>query len=140
MSFLLKSVSNAVSATAAAVTGSSSGGAAAAAAVAAKKLIADPDKYWNTIGKTAHKVIQVKPNLGTTPQPPNTVRFVCVSDTHSLESSIPYLPAGDVLLHAGDFTDVGAMQDLVNFNKWLGSEQITSKYRHKIVIAGNHGM
>jgi hypothetical protein len=67
-------------------------------------------------------------------KPPGVVRFVCISDTHGQHRSIRHLPPGDVLLHAGDITNVGELQQLQDFSAWL-SEQ---PHKHKVVIAGNH--
>jgi Icc-related predicted phosphoesterase len=44
------------------------------------------------------------------------------------------IPSGDVLIHAGDFSAHGTLDNAVEFNEWLG----TLDYEHKIVIAGNH--
>ena len=44
------------------------------------------------------------------------------------------IPEGDVLIHAGDFTRCGHLQEVKEFNTWLG----TLPHKHKIVIAGNH--
>jgi len=63
------------------------------------------------------------------------VRLVCLSDTHSMQSSIEFrIPDGDILIHAGDFTRYGLVSEVVQFNEWLG----TLPHKHKIVIAGNH--
>lgn len=67
------------------------------------------------------------------PQPPGSVRFVCVSDTHRRHRDL-VLPDGDVLLHAGDFTMAGTMQQVADFATWLRS----LPFDHKYVIAGNH--
>jgi predicted phosphodiesterase len=33
---------------------------------------------------------------------------VCISDTHEkLDEILPFIPKGDVLIHAGDFTEYG---------------------------------
>jgi len=69
------------------------------------------------------------------PQPPGTVRFVCVSDTHSAAPRQP-LPAGDCLIHAGDFTDTGRPQELEAFCAWLRAQP----HARKIVVAGNHDL
>lgn len=68
-------------------------------------------------------------------QPPDVVRFVCVSDTHGRHRMIKSLPPADVLLHAGDITNVGELEQLQDFSKWLGEQ---SHIKHKVVIAGNH--
>lgn len=69
-------------------------------------------------------------------KPDGWTRFVCFSDTHGRHDSIPkhYYPEADVLLHAGDFTNSGELEQVESFGKWL--EAYPAK--HKIVIAGNH--
>jgi Icc-related predicted phosphoesterase len=44
------------------------------------------------------------------------------------------IPDGDVLVHAGDITNVGGLRDVIEFNDWIG----TLPHEHKVVIAGNH--
>ena len=63
----------------------------------------------------------------------NKLKFLCLSDTHGHHDDIQ-LPAADVLLHTGDFTMRGRIEEIEDFNNWLG----TLPYEHKIVIAGNH--
>lgn len=46
------------------------------------------------------------------------------------------IPSGDVLIHAGDFTNFGGNDEIDNFSKFL--ETLNHKFRYKIVIAGNH--
>lgn len=53
------------------------------------------------------------------PKPPGYTRFVCVSDTHSRTDPIQ-MPYGDVLIHAGDFTELGLPSEVKKFNEWLG--------------------
>ena len=65
------------------------------------------------------------------------IRIVCISDTHSSVENIqpPYnVPDGDILIHAGDFTDYGEVEKVKEFNRWLG----TLPHKHKIVVAGNN--
>jgi len=62
------------------------------------------------------------------------VRLVCISDTHSLHRRIPYVPDGDVLIHAGDCLGAGTLDNVEDLNDWLG----TLPHQYKIVIAGNH--
>ncbi|XP_025782312.1 metallophosphoesterase domain-containing protein 1 [Puma concolor] len=76
---------------------------------------------------------QVDPVPHDAPKPPGYTRFVCVSDTHSRTDPIQ-MPYGDVLIHAGDFTELGLPSEVKKFNEWLGS----LPYEYKIVIAGNH--
>lgn len=56
-----------------------------------------------------------------TPKPAGHTRFVCVSDTHSRTDGIQ-MPYGDVLLHMGDFTELGLPSEVKKFNDWLGTE------------------
>lgn len=56
-------------------------------------------------------------------------RFVCVSDTHN---TIPSLPKGDVLIHAGDLTNQGSYSELKKAVKWIEA----ADFEVKIVIAG----
>jgi 3',5'-cyclic AMP phosphodiesterase CpdA len=68
----------------------------------------------------------------------NTTRIVCISDTHGLHDQL-ILPAGDILLHSGDFTLGGHlafdMKSLHSFADWLNKQ---TQFKHKIVVAGNH--
>lgn len=89
----------------------------------------------------------------TTPIFDDKVRFVCISDTHEKMSEIlPLVPDGDVLIHAGDFTNYGDVGEVCKFNAelgnglfflhfWLNSSVVISAklpHKYKIVIAGNH--
>lgn len=62
-----------------------------------------------------------------------SITLVTISDTHALHDSID-VPEGDVLIHAGDLTNHGSLEDVVRFSEWLA----TLPHRHKLVIAGNH--
>jgi Icc-related predicted phosphoesterase len=70
------------------------------------------------------------------PKPDGWVRFACFSDTHGLHDAIPAKnrPAADVLLHAGDFTNTGELEQIESFSKWLRMYPA----KHRVVIAGNH--
>lgn len=48
---------------------------------------------------------------------------MCVSDTHSRTDGIQ-MPYGDVLLHTGDFTELGLPSEVKKFNDWLGTKQL----------------
>ncbi len=61
------------------------------------------------------------------------MRIVAISDTHALHRSVD-IPPGDVLVHAGDITGHGAIDEVRGFNTFLA----TLPHPHKIVIAGNH--
>jgi len=61
------------------------------------------------------------------------MRIVCLSDTHYRHHEIA-VPDGDVLIHAGDLTRKGSLDDVEDFDLWL----VALPHRHKVVIAGNH--
>jgi Icc-related predicted phosphoesterase len=63
------------------------------------------------------------------------VRFVCVSDTHSLLDRVA-VPDGDVLIHAGDLSAAGAVNDIAEQFKILSK----MPHEHVVVIAGNHDL
>ena len=67
-------------------------------------------------------------------QNPDSLTIVLISDTHELHREVE-VPAGDVLIHAGDFTmDSRSAEKLIDFNEWLG--ELPHAYR--VVIPGNH--
>lgn len=63
------------------------------------------------------------------------MKLVIISDTHGLHESLE-IPDGDVLIHAGDLTRHGSLENVQEFNEFLG----TLPHPHKIVIAGNHDL
>mmetsp|Transcript_140 Transcript_140/g.439 ORF Transcript_140/g.439 Transcript_140/m.439 type:complete len:252 (+) Transcript_140:145-900(+) len=74
---------------------------------------------------------------GRTTKAPHHLRFVCISDTHGSVSAGGgelAVPDGDVLVHAGDFTTVGTLGEVQQFDDFLS----TLPHPRKIVIAGNH--
>jgi hypothetical protein len=48
--------------------------------------------------------------------PDSWTRFVCISDTHSKTFDVP---EGDVLLHSGDLTRTGKLEDFEKTLEWL---------------------
>ncbi len=62
------------------------------------------------------------------------LRLVCIGDTHGFHRKLD-LPAGDILIHAGDF-DGRSVEAVDDFNGWLG----TLPFRHKLVVASNHDL
>ncbi|GAB5363954.1 hypothetical protein AAMO2058_000927600 [Amorphochlora amoebiformis] len=76
-----------------------------------------PDLTINETGSEASKV----------------VRFVCISDTHGDHDRME-IPTGDVLIHAGDFTRFGSIEEIKSFNTWLSK----LPHKKKIICAGNH--
>ena len=62
----------------------------------------------------------------------DVIRIVCISDTHGKQGV--FIPDGDVVIHAGDFSSVGAIQELRGFRSMIDS----LSHGQKLVIAGNH--
>mmetsp|Transcript_20477 Transcript_20477/g.23202 ORF Transcript_20477/g.23202 Transcript_20477/m.23202 type:complete len:268 (+) Transcript_20477:49-852(+) len=69
----------------------------------------------------------------TIPKPENHIRIVVISDTHAQATKLD-IPEGDILIHAGDFTNRGTSKEVKGFKKFLTS----CSHPQKIVIAGNH--
>lgn len=61
------------------------------------------------------------------------MRIVCLSDTHNCNEQI-IVPDGDILLHAGDATVRGTIDEIILFNEWFAN----LPHKHKIFVAGNH--
>jgi predicted phosphodiesterase len=61
------------------------------------------------------------------------MQIVCISDTHGMYDRIT-VPDGDVLIHAGDATAHGSINDIIRLNTWLQAQP----HKHKILISGNH--
>jgi hypothetical protein len=82
-------------------------------------LTNNPTAAWKEISKN-QKIIKLNVKIPSKPVEPNKVRFVCMSDTHSLMRNIVFdVPDGDVYIHAGDFTKCGQKDEVTQFNKWL---------------------
>jgi predicted phosphohydrolase len=61
------------------------------------------------------------------------VRVVCLTDTHHQFESLR-VPDGDLLLHAGDHSRRGTVEELLAASQWLRA----LPHRHKVILAGNH--
>ncbi len=59
--------------------------------------------------------------------------MVAISDTHGYHDRVA-VPSGDVLIHAGDLTKFGKLDEVEPFDAFLAR----LPHRHKLVIAGNH--
>jgi Icc-related predicted phosphoesterase len=59
--------------------------------------------------------------------------LVAMADTHSYHGRLT-VPEGDILIHAGDLTRRGSLEELAEVNRFLAS----LPHRHKLVVAGNH--
>jgi Icc-related predicted phosphoesterase len=68
------------------------------------------------------------------------MKITFISDTHGLHShytSKAYgnlLGEGDILVHAGDISNIGKESEIKNFLDWFSN----TDYTHKVFIAGNH--
>ncbi|KAK3997907.1 Metallo-dependent phosphatase-like protein [Cladorrhinum sp. PSN332] len=65
----------------------------------------------------------------------SALRFVCISDTHN-DDCRRHIPAGDILLHAGDMTNFGTVDEMRAAVDWIAS----LPHPLKIIVAGNHDM
>lgn len=61
------------------------------------------------------------------------MRIVFISDTHLKHEDLR-VPAGEILVHAGDFSRKGLEAEARQFLDWFGA----LPHRHKILVAGNH--
>jgi len=60
-------------------------------------------------------------------------RVVVISDTHCLHDNIQ-VPPGDILIHCGDFTNKGTIEEIEAFNEWFGA----LPHPVKLFCIGNH--
>ena len=61
------------------------------------------------------------------------MKLILISDTHSKHENIN-LPMGDILIHAGDVSSRGTLEEIKGFLDWFSSQP----HQYKIFIAGNH--
>jgi predicted phosphohydrolase len=59
--------------------------------------------------------------------------LVAMADTHGYHKKLK-VPDGDILIHAGDLTEMGTLEQLTEVRDWL----LSLPHAHKVVIAGNH--
>lgn len=67
------------------------------------------------------------------------MKIVALSDTHNLHrhyGRAPFgvMPDGDVLIHCGDATTHGTLEEFEVFARWFSQQP----HRHKIFVPGNH--
>ena len=70
----------------------------------------DPTEAWTRGLQARAKMTPVQPMAGDAPRKEGCSRWVCISDTHGRHREIDSVPDGDVLIHAGDFTDTGSLK------------------------------
>ena len=61
------------------------------------------------------------------------MKLTIISDTHNIHNQLQ-LDSGDVLIHCGDFTRKGELNDVRSFASFIEQQN----FSHKIIIAGNH--
>lgn len=61
------------------------------------------------------------------------MKVVVIADTHGFQQRLT-IPAGDVLVVAGDICPFGTLVEIKEFGNWLREQPC----KHKIVVAGNH--
>ena len=64
------------------------------------------------------------------------MKILHLSDTHNRHRLLTNLPAADVIVHCGDFTDDGTPKELLDFLNWF----IDLPYKYKIFVTGNHDL
>ena len=64
------------------------------------------------------------------------MRIVAISDTHGKHNQLQ-LPAGDILVHCGDWSRMGKHHEVIDFFKWFRRQ---SGFKHRLFIAGNHDL
>uniref|UniRef100_A0AC34FSC5 Calcineurin-like phosphoesterase domain-containing protein n=1 Tax=Panagrolaimus sp. ES5 TaxID=591445 RepID=A0AC34FSC5_9BILA len=94
--------------------------------IRADPLSHKPIDLWKKYLKQGRVVEPAKTLRLNTPIHENKVRFVCISDTHEkLGEMLHMIPDGDVLIHAGDFTNYGDLAEVIKFN-----QEIATKTKH----------
>lgn len=98
-------------------------------------LTDNPTKAWKEISKSQRVIKIAYKSPKSENKDPNKIRIVTMSDTHSLTKHLKFdVPDGDIFIHAGDFSACGKLNEIQEFNEWLG----TLPHKHKLVICGNH--
>lgn len=90
-----------------------------------------PGQRKRRIAQHLLKLYSACVRLVTQPSGKDTIRVVCISDTHNTR---PEVPTGDVLIHAGDLTENGSFDEIQTELRWLSSQP----HRYKVFVAGNH--
>lgn len=65
-----------------------------------------------------------------------SLRIVSLSDTHTRHSF--KIPEGDILIHSGDLTFRGSVEEIAKEIQWLKEVKVGHGFSHVISIPGNH--
>ena len=57
------------------------------------------------------------------------MKILQISDTHNRHQQLTNLPVADVIVHCGDFTDMGTEDEVLDFLNWF----IGLPYAHKVL-------
>jgi predicted phosphodiesterase len=58
------------------------------------------------------------------------MKILQLSDTHNHHSELTELPAADVIVHCGDFTEYGTEEEVLDFLNWFAG----LPYPHKLFV------
>jgi hypothetical protein len=75
--------------------------------------------YPPVVFRSTTEVVHLEYDIHNPPPPPTEsdwTRFICISDTHSRVFPVP---PGDVLLHSGDLTNTGTLQETERTMNWI---------------------
>jgi Icc-related predicted phosphoesterase len=61
-----------------------------------------------------------------------------ISDTHNYYVPTLDLPAADILVHSGDWSNAGKLDETLSFLNWLKKDTVRKRYKHIVVVPGNH--
>ncbi|VDK41985.1 unnamed protein product [Anisakis simplex] len=81
----------------------------------------DPTVAWEML-KPKRPVKNVRQMKLDSPMKADHVRFVCVACTHGVALDPAFVPPGDILIVAGDFTSCGLPKEIKMFNENMGKD------------------
>lgn len=64
------------------------------------------------------------------------MRILHLSDTHGMHHRLKDLPPADIIVHSGDGSEEGEMDEILDFLDWF----FNLDYKHKIFVAGNQDL
>ncbi|KAK4166035.1 putative rhamnogalacturonate lyase C [Cladorrhinum sp. PSN259] len=97
-------------------------------------LLSSPLNYSFTI--IYHTILLLRGRPFHPPRDKPPIRVVCLSDTHALTLPPSAIPDGDLLIHCGDLTNDGTVEEIQAQVDWL--ESINGRYKYKVAVGGNH--